>query len=911
MFDLACRHLVSRQLLPLAAAASVLLAPPCGAQEVKFEKYTLPNGMTVILHEDHGAPVVAVNSWYKVGAKDEPPGRSGFAHLFEHLMFMGTERVPGSDFDNLMEAGGGSNNASTAFDRTNYFSVGPSSLLPTLLWLDADRLEALGRTMTQEKLDLQRDVVRNERRESIENAPYGKAELLITALMFPEGHPYHNEVIGTHEDLEAAQVGDVKDFFATYYVPNNASLVVAGDFDPAVIRPIIADLFGTIARGGDPVHVTAPPVRLDRVVRATAIDQVQLPKICIAYHSPSYYADGDAELDLLAAVLSQGKSSRLYKRLVFDEELAADVAAYQASSALQSVFRIDVTAAEGADLDRIEGAVDEEVARLLDAGIGADELERRKATVELSKVSSLQSVEAKADKLNEYEFYYGDPGSFKRDLDRYRNATPAAVLKWARAVLTPDARVIVRILPDQPEPQPSARDTRPLDLGQKAFVPQAPVSFKLKNGIPVMLWPRPELPLVSTTVLFRPGTPLDDAAHAGRSSLAAAMLEEGAGDLDSVAFGDAVQSLGAAFGAGAGAESATVSMTVVKRNLGAATGLLADALRRPRMDPADWDRVQRLHLEDLTLSEDDPGTVASWVGSRVLYGDASPYAWPAEGSRATVEGLTLDEVKAQQAALFRAGAATILIAGDLTPDEARAILDGALGDWKDTAPRAAPAPSAGSVLASGVLRVVVVDRPGAVQTVVRFVLPGVKTADPNRLNLRLLNTLFGGSFTSRLNQNLRERNGYAYGAGSRFVLRAGAGHFVASSSVRADVTGAAVKEFLAEFDRLEAADITDAEVTKARETFRSDTVQSLEGVSGIVGAAADLLAGGLPFETLGADLAALDSASATSLNALAPSAAPLDGGVLVLVGDKGLILEQIAGLGLPEPVEYTADGRPR
>jgi predicted Zn-dependent peptidase len=436
------RHFVVAAVVGLASAAAF-------GQEVKFEKYKLDNGMTVILHEDHALPVVTINTWYHVGAKEESVHRSGFAHLFEHLMFMGTDRVPNGQFDQIMESGGGANNASTAFDRTNYFSNGPSSLLPTLLWLDADRLEDLGRTMTQEKLDRQREVVLNERRQSYENAPYGQSELLITAKMFPEGHPYHNEVIGTREDIEQAQVPDVKQFFATFYVPNNASLVVAGDFDPAKIKPLVAKLFGTLPKAKEPVHKTAPPVKLETVLRETTHDKVQLPKVCMAYHSPAQFAEGDAEMDLLGAVLTQGKSSRLYKRLVMDEKIATDVAAYQNSAKLQSVFRIDVTTPPGADLDKVEKIVDEEVGRLLSDGVTPAELEQRKATVELGMLSRLQSIGAKADNLNQYEFYFGTPDGFKRDLDRYRNATPEAVQAWAKKVLTPGARLIVRVLPEE------------------------------------------------------------------------------------------------------------------------------------------------------------------------------------------------------------------------------------------------------------------------------------------------------------------------------------------------------------------------------------------------------------------------------------------------------------------------------
>jgi predicted Zn-dependent peptidase len=621
------------------------VAGAAAAQDISYEKYKLDNGMTVILREDHSLPVGALNIWYRVGAKDEPPGRSGFAHLYEHLMFMGTERVPGNSFDTIMEAGGGANNASTSFDRTNYYSSGPASLLPTLLWLDADRLEDLARTMDQAKLDRQRDVVRNEIRQNVENRPYGKAEEYVYRLMYPKGHPYHEAVYGTHEDLESATVTNVKDFFATYYVPSNASLVVAGDFDSAKIKPLIAQLFGSLPRGGDVAKRTVEPARLDRVIRTTMVDKVQLPMVKMVWHSPVGFADGDAECDLIAAVLSRGKNSRLYKRLVFDEKIAVDVSARQESAGLGSLFVIEVQGKPGADLERIEKAVDEELARLAAQGVESGELEERKATIELGKLAQLQSVESVADKLNEYEYTWGEPNSFKRDLDRYRESTPAKVQFWAKRVLDPSARAIVRVLPEQPEHTASGRDKRPQDFAPSQFTPAAPETFALSNGLPIMLWRKPELPLVGMQLVFKsPGT-FDPPERAGLATLAAQMTEEGAGDLNALQFAAALQGLGATYSAGAGQETAIASMTVLKRNFEKAAALAADALLRPRNTEEDWARVKSLHLDELKQQDDEPTVVAARVGLRALFGmaihslgRATAPSKRSTGSRSTTSG---------------------------------------------------------------------------------------------------------------------------------------------------------------------------------------------------------------------------------------------------------------------------------
>lgn len=895
-------------------AATAALTLPAIAQSLAYEKYQLDNGMTVILHQDRSLPLAAVNLWYRVGSKDEPKGRSGFAHLFEHLMFMGTERVADNKFDVIMESGGGSNNATTSYDRTNYFQSGPSSLLPTLLWLEADRLEDLGRMMTQQKLDLQRDVVRNERRQSYENAPYGKSYLMATQLMFPPGHPYHIPTIGTHGDLEAATVNDVKDFFASFYVPSNVSLSIAGDFDPAQIKPVIESLFADLPAGAATAGSTAPPTTLDRVVRLTSLDKVQLPLISYWYHAPAIYTEGNAEIDLAAQILADGKSSRLFKRLVMDEQLAADVEAYQDSNLLGSILLINVYAIPGVDLNLVETLLDEELARLASHGPDSDELERFKASRELSMLGSMQDVLSRADSLNAYQFYFGEPDSFKRDLDRYRNATPESVRNWAEQVLTPDARLIARVLPESPERDTTARDTRPTQDANAAWTPPAPTSFKLSSGIQVLHFHKPAIPMVAMTALFTPGAAIDDPERPGLVTLAADMLDEGAGDLDALQFTDAITSLGATFDASASVESAQVSMSVIKRNLDKAASLLADALIRPAMEEDDWARVQSLHLEHLRQQDDNPQVVAARVANRLLFGDASPYGRPLSGTRASVEPLTLTQVTDKARQVFRPEHATILIAGDLTTDDARNLLEREFGSW--TAPVASPLPATDSATPSEArdkVRVYIVDRPGAVQTVVRFAMPASRYDSPTRAADVLINTLFGGSFTSRLNQNLRERNGFTYGARSSFAPSRTTGAFIAGAAIRADATGPAIAEFLKEFQSLRSGTISAEELTKSRETVRNDTVEGFQGLSGILASAARPLSVGASYDTVAADLASLGSISTEGLNQAAAAAVTLDRGVLILVGDKALIMEHLKDLPLPAPIEvdvYGSQNRP-
>ncbi len=462
-----CLNLPATRLVLAAVAllAPALLAPTAGAQappapsrtttsdalKIPYTLYSLKNGLTVILHEDHSQPLVAVNVSVKVGSRDEPPKRTGFAHLFEHLMFMGTTRVPEKMFDEWMETEGAWNNAWTSEDRTGYYAVGPSHTLPLLSWLEADRLGTLGHQIDQAKLDAQRSVVKNERRQQIENEPYAKVRLRLPELLFPPGHPYHHPVIGSHADLEAATVADVRAFFAQWYVPQNMSLVVAGDFNPQKIRPLVERYFGSLKKGPPLPSRRSPeqPAKLERVVRETLKDNVTLSKVVMAWLSPAAYAPGDAELDVLSEILTSGKASRLYKALVYDQQLAQQVSARQSSKRLRSHFVIEATARPNVSLDQIEKAIDAELEKLRSEAMSEQELQRAKNQYETGFVARMQSLETRASLLNSYYAHQGNPGWAGADLQRYLDVTTAGTLQTAQRVLDPNRRVIMHVVPKQ------------------------------------------------------------------------------------------------------------------------------------------------------------------------------------------------------------------------------------------------------------------------------------------------------------------------------------------------------------------------------------------------------------------------------------------------------------------------------
>ncbi|HEX9150404.1 MAG TPA: pitrilysin family protein [Thermoanaerobaculia bacterium] len=448
---------MTRRLALIVFCAVVLVVVPATARgqgtprlAIPYTQFTLPNGLDVILHEDHSVPLVAVDAWYHVGSAREKPGRTGFAHLFEHIMFEGSGHVPEGDFDNWLEAAGGDNNGSTDNDRTNYWETVPSNALELALFLESDRMGYLLDAMGPEKVNGQRDVVKNERRQSYENRPYGVAFLKLPEEMYPPTHPYHWPVIGSMEDLTAASYEDVVQFFKSYYGPNNTTLVVAGDIDPVETRRLVEKWFSDVPRGAPVAPLSAPPAVLAGEKRITLEDKVQLPQLFIAWHTPPYFHPGDEAMDVLARVLASGKNSRLYKRLVYDLQIAQDVSASQNSGALGSMFLVTATAREGHGLSEIEKVIGEELAKLESEPPAIRELERAVNQIESAFYGALERVGGfggKADRLNLYEFYTGRPDYFTEDLARYTSLDPRDLQSAARTYLRDDARVVLSVVP--------------------------------------------------------------------------------------------------------------------------------------------------------------------------------------------------------------------------------------------------------------------------------------------------------------------------------------------------------------------------------------------------------------------------------------------------------------------------------
>src|SRR5713226_1522307 len=729
------------------AAAGASLTPPAAASsplpQIKYEKYTLKNGLDVILYEDHRLPLVAVNLWYHVGPANERPGRTGFAHLFEHMMFQGSQHVgPKAHFRYREAAGASDINGTTDFDRTNYFETLPSNQLELALWLESDRMAYLLGTLDREKLANQRDVVRNERRQSVENEPYGLVEEQLFHQLFPKDHPYYADVIGSHHDVEAARLNDVREFFRQYYSPNNASLAITGDFDPGQAKALVEKYFGSIPAGPSVPKISAatPPISSERHTVVT--DQVELPRVYMGWITPPIYKPGDAEAGLLAQLLGGGKSSRLYKRLVYEKQIAQDVQVQSQPLILGSVFEIQATAKPGVKPEDLEKAIDEELTKLRTEGPTQAELDRARNVIEaqiIEKLERLGGFGGVADKLNQYNHYLGDPGYRPKDLDRYNHATTADLKRVADEMLKPSERAVVFGVPGKKvvDDPPRTRETEEKEAKETSTVassmpdepwranpPQpgppshlslpVPTHFELANGLTVMLVEQHKLPVVSANLVVLSGSDANPANRPGLASFTADMLPEGTRRRSAPQIADDGAQIGASVRTSSTSDYSSASIETLKQNVNSAIDLLSDVVLHPKFDPAEIDRVRKRRQTDLLQLQDEPRRVAFRVLRKVVYGPGHPYGYIEQGTEESNRLITGDEMLKFWQQGYAPGNSALVLAGDLTPEEARTLAEKYFGNWKGAASKHLPPP----VDVKTTRAIYLVDKPGAPQTYV-------------------------------------------------------------------------------------------------------------------------------------------------------------------------------------------------
>ena len=907
--------------------------------ELAYTRLTLPNGLTVLVHEDHKAPVVAVSVWYHVGSSYEPTGKTGFAHLFEHLMFQGSENHKDEFFKPFELAGATDQNGTTWLDRTNYFETVPTTALNMALWMESDRMGHLLGAIGKPQLDEQRGVVQNEKRQG-ENQPYGRADEVIQAAAFPVNHPYHHETIGSMADLNNASLADVNQWFAGYYGAANTVVVLAGDITPAQAKEKMQRYFGDIAAGPQVPRPQPWVAPRDTSTRGTMTDNVAQTRIYRQWNVPGRADAAVNPLQLAASVLGGSKTSRLYQRLVYQDKLADSVNVGVDEHVLASMFSLQVDVKKGVDPAKVEAAIHEEWKKFLADGPTADELARVKTSVRASFVRGLERVNTQALILAQGQLYRNDPHAYLNDFRTLMAATPASVKAAAdRWIASGDYTLTV--VPGKVEAQDTAESagraeangkpaskrspkgdyrTVASDVDRSKGVPEVSqypdLTFptlergKLDNGIEVVLAQRHTVPITQIALQFDAGYAADLGAKLGTSSFTFAMLDEGTKDLNSVQIAEREQRLGADISSGCGLDTCTASLDALNDQLAASLQLFADIVRQPAFRDADIARVRGQWLAGIAQEKTQPVGLALRTLPPLLYGKGNAYAIPFTGS-GTVQSITsLDRADMRQfmGQFVRPDNLTILVAGDTTLEAIIPQLNAAFGDWKASGEKGRK--QLAKVSPAKAVRVFLIDRPGAQQSMILAGSLAPSTEAKNNLEIQTMSGAFGGTFTSRLNMNLREDKHWAYGAFSFLQGAQGQRPFMLYAPVQTDQTAPSMAEIIKEARGVIGDQpLTQAEVAK----IKANDVRSLPGSYQTTSAVMSALQGIVTYRRPDDYVQTLKERTQAQTDAQVQAAAREvihpDRLTWVVVGDLAKIEQPIRALKLGDVQVIDADGQ--
>jgi predicted Zn-dependent peptidase len=926
--------------MPLALAADSS-APTQQIPELAYSRFILPNGLTVVVHEDHKAPVVAVSVWYHVGSSYEPAHKTGFAHLFEHLMFQGSENHKDEYFKPFELAGATDQNGTTWLDRTNYFETVPTTALDMALWMESDRMGHLLGAIGQPQLDEQRGVVQNEKRQD-ENQPYGRASEMVQAEAFPANHPYHHDTIGSMKDLNEASLGDVKQWFRDYYGAANTVVVLSGDITPAIAKEKMLKYFGDIAAGPQVPRPQSWVAARTASTHGTMTDNVAQTRIYREWNVPGRGSHDENLLELAAAVLGGSKTSRLYQRLVYQDKLADDVSVDVEQHVLASMFELQVDVKKGVDPKKVDAAIADEWQKFLKDGPTADELARVKTETRASFVRGLEKVNTQASILAQGQLYHGDPGAYLKDFNELMAATPASVKAVANQWIAKGDYTLTVVpgkvdaadmatmagraaAPGAPAPALSPRGdykTVTSDVDRSKGVPAVStfpdLSFptlqrgKLDNGIEVVLAERHAVPAVQMQMLFDAGYAADQGRKLGTSSFTMSMLDEGTTKLDSVEIAKRKQRLGALIASGCGLDYCNASLNALDDQLKPSLDLFADIVRNPAFRETDISRLRGQWLAGIAQEKTQPIGIALRTLPPLLYGKGHAYAIPFTGSgtEASIKSLTADDMRRFMADYVRPDNVKILVAGDTTLEKIIPQLNAVFGDWKAAASKV-PTKNIGKVAAPGHARVYLIDRPGAQQSLILAGSLAPSTKAANNLEIQTMNGAFGGAFTSRLNMNLREDKHWAYGAFSFLQNAIGQRPFLLYAPVQTDKTGPSVAEMLKEA-RAVIGDkpLTDQEISK----IKVGDVRSMPGeyqtTSAVMGAMQSIALYDRPDDYVQTLKSRIEAQSDASVEAAAKQLIHPDQLTWVIVGDLKKIEAPVRALKLGDVQVLDADGKP-
>jgi zinc protease len=911
------------------APALCLTGHASAAPEIAFENFQLGNGLQVLLHVDRSAPIVHTEVWYKVGSKDEALNKTGFAHLFEHLMFQGTKHIPEDAFlKYLAKAGNSARNGSTSADRTNYFETLPASQLELALWLESSRMGfLLDRPDWTSTFTNQREVVKNERRETRDNTPMGGLTEVLLEALFPVGHPYRHETIGSMVDLEEASPADLQDFYDRYYAPGNAVLLIAGDIDPSQVKPLVDRYFGPLTPGEPVVRHPVPPLPKRQTEERIAMEaKVNLPHGRMGWPTVPVFTPGDGELDMLAQILGGGNSSRLYQRLVRDLKIAHSVSAYHMSRQLAGIFQISYTPLPGHSLAEIEKIVDLELARLISEPVTQEEIERARNQLKTDTVRSLESLAGLSSRLLYYAVFADDPGYLSRDLARYDEATPERLHEVAQKHLSPKDRVVITVTPDpkapvmgrrlaierkkpvlfirEPldpvkpriSPDASFRKQLPKAAPSRDFRPPKAKQFRLKNGLPVVLVESAKLPLVNVELVIKTGSSANPKGASGLASLVAKMLEEGTTTKSATDIATMASRLGTTLSTHVTWDSSTLGFSVLTENLEATLGLWSDVLLHPAFAPEEFSRVRDSVTASLSRRKDSPATVATEMFNLCLWGADHPFGAPALGTATSLSNLSTEDVRAFYEKYYRPNQAVLVVAGDINEKNLRKMVEPLISRWKA---KRIPVLKLPKPIWPEKPHIVLVDKPGAPQSSLRIGLPGIERKHPDYHRALVANNILGGSY-KRLMMNLRETKGWTYGVGSLFSMRRAPGPWLVYGEMVAAHTTEAIEEILKEIETLRRDEVPRSELEDVKAEITGAFPARFATASLTAGQFAELAVHDLPQSELQIFTRKIADVTAADVQKTARKYFLPENLLIVVVGDRRSIEARLAKFGTVE-----------
>ncbi|MDF2437490.1 MAG: peptidase [Bacteroidota bacterium] len=904
---------------------------------IPYEKYQLPNGLTVIIHEDHSDPVVYTDVTYHVGSAREQEGRSGFAHFFEHMMFQGSEHVGDEQHFKIVTEAGGTLNGTTNTDRTNYFEVMPSNQLETALWLESDRMGFLLDSVTQRKFEVQRETVKNERGQNYDNRPYGIAGERINAALYPPSHPYSWLTIGYIEDLNRVDVNDLKKFFLRWYGPNNATLTVAGDVKVADVLKYAEKYFGSIPKGAEVKAQTVKPVILDKDRYISYEDNIRLPQLSIVFPTvPSYHKD-EAALDVLADILGGSKSSVFYKNFV-KSQMAQSAGIYHGTQELAGTFNIQIRTTQDKTLAQMDSLANVSFKDFEKNGVTEDDIKKFKASVEAQLINSLASVQGKGATLASYQTFTGNPNYIVKEVERYQNVTKEDVLRVYNTYIKNKYAVKLSVYPKGKSTlvakadnyTPPVRNTtavegeeykslvynkakdnfdrtkRPLASGNPVIVPPDYWTEKFDNDLKIIGAKTTEIPSVTIQLSIESGHRFEDIKKAGISGVTAALMNEGTAKYTAEEIAQKLDRLGSSVNVYSGSENIVMSVSSLTKNLDSTLAIAQEILLHPRFDQGDFERVKKQRLESIANQSTQATTIANNVFSHLLYGADHNMGISSLGTKETVEGITLDDVKKFYAENITPHVASAVVVGDIEKDAALAKLS-FLKKWEGNKILRKREPALPGIDKT---RIYLVNKEKAPQSEIRMgymSLPYDATGDYYKATLA--NYTLGGAFNSRINLNLREQHGYTYGARSGYSGTKFAGPYTASAGVRGNATDSSVVEFLKEIKKFADNGITNEELMFTKNSIGQGEALKYETPQQKAGFMGRILDYNLPKDFVEKQNTILKNITAEEINAIAKNRLAYNNMIILVVGDKAKIYDGLVKLGY-EVVELDTDGNP-